>query len=204
MKKHLWLSLAALTLLLQGCAFTTAHLDIAARPDANFKGPLSEVPPKTFEIKPLTDVRPDQARIGYKKNGYGSNTADILSNRPVTDILVDAVTQGLRKNGHNVGTPSDIVVTGSVTRFWFESKQNFWTIEFTGNVECDLDFVSVKTGKSIYKARYSGTYTDKTAGGLEATWTEVMDASVEKFVEDAVFDTNLVNALQEAQAVSAN
>jgi hypothetical protein len=35
--------------------------------------------------------------------------------------------------------------------------------------------------------------------GLEGTWTEVMDASVEKFVEDVVFDASLVEALQSAQ-----
>ena len=182
--------------LIQGCAFTTARLNVAARPNADFKGPLSQVPPTRFDVQALTDARSDKARIGWKKNGYGSNTADILSTRPVSDVVTDAIRAGLQQNGHTAAMPGDIVISGSVTRFWFEVKPNFFTIEFTGNVECDLQFVRTGTTQEVYKSRYSGTYTRKTGGGLEATWTEVMDASVEKLVEDIVFDANLIEALK--------
>jgi hypothetical protein len=186
-------------ILVQGCAFTTARLDIAARPNTDFKGPISQVAPTKFDVQALTDARSDKARIGWKKNGYGSNTADILSTRPVTDLVAEAIRAGLQQNGHTLALPADITVSGSVTRFWFEVKPNFWTIEFTGNVECDLQFVRAGQNNEVYKSRYSGTYTRKTGGGLEATWTEVMDASLEKLVEDIVFDANLIEALQAAK-----
>jgi hypothetical protein len=182
-------------ILIQGCAFTTARLNIAARPNTDFKGPISQVAPTKFDVQALTDARSDKARIGWKKNGYGSNTADILSTRPVTDLVAEAIRAGLQQNGHTLALPADITVSGSVTRFWFEVKPNFWTIEFTGNVECDLQFVKAGTNSEVYKSRYSGTYTRKTGGGLEATWTEVMDASLEKLVEDIAFDANLIEAL---------
>jgi hypothetical protein len=105
----------------------------------------------------------------------------------------------MQQNGHTLALPADITVSGSVTRFWFEVKPNFWTIEFTGNVECDLRFVRTGPNSEVYKSRYSGTYTRKTGGGLEATWTEVMDASLEKLMEDIVFDANLIEALQAAK-----
>lgn len=184
--------------LMQGCAFTTARLNVAARPNADLKGPLSQVAPTKFDVQALADERTDKARIGWKRNGYGGKTADILSTRPVTDVVADAVRAGLQQNGHTAAIPGDIVVSGSVTRFWFEVKPNFWTIEFTGNVECDIQFVRTGTKQEVYKSRYSGTYTRKTGGGLEATWTEVMDASVEKLVEDIVFDANLIEALKAA------
>ncbi len=104
------LLLLALVTLLQGCAFTDAHLDIAARPDANLKGPLLHVAPTSFDLQPLTDARSDTHRIGWKKNGYGSNTANILSNRPVTEVVVEAVSAGLRQNGHMVSAPADITL----------------------------------------------------------------------------------------------
>ena len=181
--------------LTQGCAFTTARLNIAARPNTDFKGPLSQVAPTKFDVQALADERTDKARIGWKKNGYGSNTADILSTRPVIELVAEGIRAGLQQNGHSIGSPGDITISGSVTRFWFEVKPNFWTIEFTGNVECDLKFVRTGTTQEVYKSRYSGTYTKKTGGGLEATWTEVMDASLEKLVEDIVFDANLIEAL---------
>ena len=190
------IALLLTVVLIQGCAFTTARLNVAARPNADYKGPLSQVPPTRFDVQALTDARSDKARIGWKKNGYGSNTADILSTRPVSDVVTDAIRAGLQQNGHTAAMPGDIIISGSVTRFWFEVKPNFFTIEFTGNVECDLQFVRTGTTQEVYKSRYSGTYTRKTGGGLEATWTEVMDASVEKLVEDIVFDANLIEALK--------
>ena len=186
--------------LIQGCAFTTARLNIAVRPNTDFKGPLSQVAPTKFDVQTLADARTDKERIGWKKNTYGMNTADILSTRPVTDLVSEGIRAGLKQNGHASAMPGDIVVSGSVTRFWFEVKPNFWTIEFTGNVECDLRFV--RAGQEVYKSRYSGTYTKKTGGGLEATWTEVMDASVEKLVEDIVFDANLIEALNKPKLAS--
>jgi hypothetical protein len=181
--------------LIQGCAFTTARLNLAMPPNANLKGPLSELAPKKFEVQALADERSDKVRIGWKKNGYGKNTADILSTRPVTDLVAEAIRTGLKQNGQPIVIPSDIVISGSVTRFWFEAKPNFFTVEFTGNVECDLRFVKAGTTQEIYRSRYSGTYSRKTGGGLEATWTEVMDASLEKLVEDIVFDANLIASL---------
>lgn len=181
--------------IIQGCAFGTARLNLAVRPGTDFKGPLSQVAPTKFDLHALADEREDKVRIGWKKNGYGTNTADIVSTRPVTEIVAEGIRAGLQQNGQTVAMPADIVISGSVTRFWFEVKPNFFTIEFTGNVECDLQFVRAGTTQEVYKSRYSGTYTKKTGGGLEATWTEVMDASVEKMVEDIVFDANLIEAL---------
>jgi hypothetical protein len=182
-------------ILIQGCVFTTARLNVAVRPNTDFKGPISQVAPTKFDVQALADERSDKARIGWKKNGYGANTADILSARPVTDLVAEAIRTGLQQNGHSISLPADIAISGSVTRFWFEVKPNFFTIEFTGNIECDLQFVKAGTTHEVYKSRYSGTYTRKTGGGLEATWTEVMDASLEKLVEDIVFDANLIEAL---------
>jgi hypothetical protein len=187
--------LLLMVVLAQGCAFTTARLNVAARPATDLKGPLSQLPATKFDLQALADERSDKARIGWKKNGYGSNTADILTTRPVTEIVAEAIRAGLQQNGQSVSVPGDITISGSLTRFWFEVKPNFWTVEFTGNVECDLQFTRTGT-QQVYKSRYSGTYTKKTGGGLDATWTEVMDASVEKLVEDIVFDANLIEALQ--------
>jgi len=193
-QKHFAVLLSAA--LLGGCAFTDAQLDIRSPADAKFKGPMTEIGATTFEFKPLTDTRPDKQRIGWKKNGFGQNTADITSKRDVTVVVTDAVTEGLRQNGHTVGVPSNITVSGSVTRFWFEFDPNFFTIEFIGNVESDLEFVDSRSGKAVHKGHYTGTFSKKVAGGLDATWTEVMNAALGKMVEDVVFDEDLIEALQ--------
>jgi len=184
--------------LVQGCVYGDARLNVAARPDVDFKGPLSGLAPKKFDIQALTDERSDKARIGWKKDAQGIKSAGILSSRPVTDLVAEAIRSGLRQNGHAIGLPGDVVISGSVTRFWFEVKRGFVTVEFTGNVECDLRFTKAGTNREVYKSRYSGTYTKKTGGGGEATWTEVMDASLEKLVENIVFDAKLLDSLNKS------
>ena len=87
------------------------------------------------------------------------------TNDKTLELVAEGIRAGLNQNGQTVGIPSDVNIAGSVTRFWFEVKPNFFTIEFTGNVECDREFVSKRTNTLIYKSRYSGTYTKKTGGG---------------------------------------
>jgi hypothetical protein len=43
------------------------------------KGPLSTVTPRRIEVGAFTDKRPETERIGYKRNMYGSKTADIVT-----------------------------------------------------------------------------------------------------------------------------
>ena len=86
MKKQKILALAASVALLQGCAFTPAQLEVQATPEVRVAGPLTGVEPVKFRATQLEDARQDKARIGWKKNGYGQNTADITTvnrKRPV-------------------------------------------------------------------------------------------------------------------------
>src|SRR5580692_8962239 len=103
-----------MVVLAQGCAFTTARLNVAARPATDLKGPLSQLPATKFDLQALADERSDKARIGWKKNGYGSNTADILTTRPVTEIVAEAIRAGLQQNGQSVSVPGDITISGSL------------------------------------------------------------------------------------------
>jgi hypothetical protein len=54
----------------------------------------------------------------------------------------------------------------------------------------------MKLQESVYKSKYSGNYAEQTAGGLEATWTKVMDKTLDKLIEDVVLDEELANALK--------
>ena len=181
---------------IQGCAFTDARLDVRNSPTATYKGPMSSVEPTSFTVAPLADERPDKQRIGNKRNGFGQKTADITTTNLVTAIVADGVKAGLQRNGHSIAGTGDVKITGAVTRFWFEVDPNMFTVDFTGNIECKLEFADAKSGAKIYSSTYTGTNKKTTGGGLEATWTEVMNTAVDKLVEDVVFDADLVEALQ--------
>jgi hypothetical protein len=181
--------------MVQACAFTDAKLDIAHNEDAEFSGPIQDVGPLIFSLPKLNDKRLDQARIGWKKNGYGQNTAEITSLLPVENIVESGISAGLKQNGHSVLNNGKVKISGDVTQFWFDYDVNFWTIEFIGDIKASLTFTNNTNGEIIYEGDYSGSYSEKKAGGLEATWTEILNKTVDKLVEDIMFDEDLSEAL---------
>lgn len=182
-------------LLIQACAFTDATLKVEHDSTVDITGPISEVEGIVFTAPQLEDARLDKARIGWKKNGYGMNTADITSEQPVDVIVENAIIDAIKDNGHSIAEDGRVRITGTVDRFWFDTDMNFWTIEFIGDVQCTLDFIDSATNKSIYQSSYSGNYKEKTGAGYVKTWTEVMSKAVDKLIEDIVFDEDLKDAL---------
>jgi uncharacterized lipoprotein YajG len=192
------LLLTSMSLGLAGCAFTPATLDLGVSSEVHVAGPLGDVSPLRFSPPQLEDARLDRTRIGHKKNGYGENTADISSAQPVAQVVETAVAKALVDGRHSVVTDGDIRVSGTVNRFWFEFDSNFWSVGFIGDVRCSLEFIDASTGRLIHKADYSGSYAmQKATGGLEKTWTVVLNKALERLVEAIVLDDELAAALKE-------
>lgn len=190
-------------LLLAGCAFNDSTLDVRPSADVRVAGPLSEVKSLSISAPQLDDARLDRARIGFKKNGYGQNTADIMTLTPPDQIVEAAVAKAFTDTNHRVGgTDGDVQIVGSVDRMWFDVDVNFWTVKFMGDVQATLEFIDRTTSKSIYKSRYTGSYNEDKGGGLEKTWTLIMNKAVDKLVESIVLDDELAAALK-ARGASA-
>lgn len=195
MKTATIVTLAAAALL-QACAFKDSVLDVHANPATKVAGPLGDIKPVSFSTPQLDDARLDRVRIGWKKNGYGQNTANITSTTPPDQIVENAVTKALTDTNHKVGPGGDVKVVGTVDRLWLDFDINFWTVKFIGDVQATLEFVDSRTNQSIYKSKYTGSYNEDKGGGLEKTWTEIMNKAMDKLVESIVLDEGLANALK--------
>jgi len=182
-------------LLLQACALTDATLKVEHDSAVDIKGPIGEAGAIAFSAPQLEDKRLDKERIGFKKNGYGMNMADITTEQPVDAIIENAIIDAITDNGHKVVEDGKVRITGTVDRFWFDTDINFWSVEFIGDVQCTLDFIDAATDTSIYQSSYSGSYKEKTAAGYTKTWTEVMGKAIDKLIEDIVYDEDLKDAL---------
>jgi uncharacterized lipoprotein len=188
------LPLLATAMLVTGCAFSTSKLDIAY--SANQAGPLATVAPREVSVGPFADKRPDVARIGYKKNGFGQKTADIVPARPVAEIVRDAIAAELAKNGHRAAaaTPPALSISGEVTEFWFDLSIGAFTIEYTGRVGATVNIQDPSGGPALTK-RYQGVQVEKRMGGYEGAWTEVMNTALSKMVREISTDPELADAL---------
>jgi uncharacterized lipoprotein YajG len=187
----------AAVLLVQACAFTDATLKVEHDEEANIIGPLSDTKGISFSPPQLEDARLDKARIGWKKNGFGTNTADITSEEPVDVIVENAIIDAIKDNGHLIEDDGRVRISGTVDRFWFDTDMNFATIEFIGDIQSTLEFVDAKTNTTFYKSTYSGNFKEKTAAGYVKTWTEVMGKTLDNLIEDVVFDEDLSEALED-------
>jgi curli biogenesis system outer membrane secretion channel CsgG len=184
-------------LALSGCAFTQANLDIKYADASVKKGPLSSVRPLKIEVGEFTDKRSETDKIGYKRNGFGQKTANIVTTKPVPQIVREAILTEFLKNGHLSGGDKNIILSGTITSFWFDYQINFWTVEFMGTVSVDLNVLDGKTGSVLLTRAYHGHYNEKSMGGLEGTWERVMNAALERMVQQMSTDNKLIQVLKD-------
>lgn len=186
-----------LSLSIGGCAFTQANLNVGYDEAKASKGPLSSIPSRQLAIGEFKDVRPERDKIGYKRNGYGMKTADIVTQKPVAEIVCQAVSAEFSKNGHftNAKTP-DLILAGQVTTFWFDMQLNFWSVEFMGTVAADLTVTNGQTGAPLLTRTYQGHFNEKSMGGLDATWERVMNTALASMIEEMSTDTKLLEVLR--------
>ena len=180
-----------------GCAFTQATLNVGYTEAMASRGPLSSIAPRRIDVGGFADKRPETNKIGYKRNGFGQKTADIVTSKPVPDIVKEALTAELKKNGHDVTTTErDLVLSGDITTFWFELQVNFATVEFFGTSAITLNVVDGRTGTTLLTRNYQGHYTEKSMGGLDATWERVMNEALQRMVREVSTDLQLIRVLK--------
>lgn len=188
--------LLASALSLTGCALTDAQLDVSHDPAAAQEGPIAEVESIIFVPGEIADLREDTERIGYKKNGFGMNTADITTDKPVGEIVRDAIVHAIETNGHAVGD-TGIGISGSVSNFWVDLDQNFWSVEVIGNIATSLTFTDTESGDVLYSRDYKGSYSDKVQVVTNSTYDDAISGAVANLIDEIVFDEDLAEALRE-------
>lgn len=177
------------------CAFgdetLTLDVDGTLRP-----GLLQEATTTTVTVADATDGRgavdpvgkPDHkdmqrpAFVGYKRNGYGQKTANIVTDRPVTDVVTEALVRMLEKNGHQVGEDAPLRFETTITAFDLDMKSGLVTVEFIGSVEADVRLLDTRTGQELYSGSFRGNETRKTGGGLSGTWTTILNEALADMV----------------------
>jgi uncharacterized lipoprotein YajG len=189
------LTLAALAL--GGCA-APKILDVGLKPTDAGHGPLGSAPPVTVRVADLTDKRPEPERIGFTKNAFGGRSADLVTGRPVTTIVRDAIVAEFAASGHRVGPDADILVSGTLTAFWFELSTDGGLFQLTADVGADLTLSDGPAGQLLQTRAYQGHYAEKTtAGALESTWQRVMNTALQRMVREIASDPGLLAALRE-------
>ena len=66
-----------------------------------------------------------------------------------------------------------------------------------GTVSVDLNVIDGKTGATLLTRTYQGHYNEKSMGGLEGTWERVMNAALERMVQQMSTDNKVIQVFKE-------
>ncbi|HKZ57794.1 MAG TPA: YajG family lipoprotein, partial [Thermodesulfovibrionales bacterium] len=119
---------------------------------------------------------------------------------PVPQIIQEAIITEFEKNGHIMFRDNrDILLSGIINSFWFDSQMNFWTVEFMGTVSIDLNVSDAKTGTVLLTRSYQGYYNEKSMGGLQGTWERIMNEALKRMVQQMSTDNKLIQIFKDCR-----
>jgi uncharacterized lipoprotein YajG len=185
--------LAAMLLLLSGCAFTTGHVDLAYQPTTQATKLASPDSPHVAVV--VTDKRPTQV-VGQKINGFGMKTAEIVSNTDVPGTLKSAFETELNSRGFTEGAGGN-VVSVSLSNFENQYTLGFFSGDATATI-----------GMQVTVRRPDGSVAhDKYVTGQSKDWVEIagednaaheLNAAMQDGVSKVFSDSAFIDSLKKS------
>lgn len=177
-------SVSVLTcLLLGGCAFTDATVDI--KPSPVFTAPLT-ADGYAFRLGPVLDRRPDTSRIGCKKSGLGGESAGIFLSVPLDQWFSEQLSLQLQAAGlrpARSGEDNAVRIELDVLNFFTEPDMGL-TIDIFAVVHAEIRvyFPDGSTFARRFAATNDHIYLTLSAGNF----VEMLEQTVNNWMRQAV------------------
>lgn len=159
-----------------GCAYMDSTLTLAHTPVME---KAISTPYPVFLAR-VSDRRPNQNRIGCKKSGYGSETADLFLDVKLTDWFGGVMNEEFQRAGLNI-MPNDPLTTRievDLLDFFVEPEANFGSFHLFAIVHAE---VTVRLPQGTTFARRFAAHTDE-------SFMMVTDGSYTKMLEEAMMN----------------
>lgn len=181
--------------LLQGCASRTIKIDPI--PELKIGSPLAGIEPLTFRINDFEDVRPLKKQVGACRVGPRIE----LDEQMVTDIIVQAMSNELKRNGHKVLKAGDagnvdVIIDGTVRKYWIQSDNYAFSIKITGTVETEINIAATNTDKPLTKT-YRGEYYYETGFSITpSVWRDVINRALLEMLKEFTTDEEFLSRIK--------
>ena len=159
-----------------GCPFVDSTLTLAHTPV--MEKTISTAYP--VFLTRVSDRRPDRNRIGCKKNGYGSESADLFLDVKLTDWFGGVMNEEFRRSGLNLApdNPQAALIEVDLLDFFVEPEINFGSSHLYAVVHAE---VTVRLPMGTTFARRFAAHTDE-------SFMMITDGSYTKLLEDAMMN----------------
>jgi uncharacterized lipoprotein YajG len=162
--------------MIAGCAYMDSTLTLAHTPV--MEKTISTAYP--VFLTRVSDRRPNQNRIGCKKNGYGSESADLFLDVGLTDWFGGVMNEEFRRSGLSLApdNPQAARVEVDLLDFFVEPEVNFGSFHLYAIVHAE---VTVRLPMGTTFARRFAAHTDE-------SFMMVTDGSYTKMLEEAMMN----------------
>ena len=159
-----------------GCVYMDSTLTLAHTPVME----KTVSTPYPVFLARVSDRRPNQNRIGCKKNGYGSETADLFLDVQLTDWFGGVMNEEFRRSGLSLSSndPRAARIEVDLLDFFVEPEANFGSFHLFAVVHAEVT-VRLPTGATF--ARRFAAHTDE-------SFMMVTDGSYTKMIEEAMMN----------------
>jgi hypothetical protein len=200
-----WHKLAVLSLLfsvaLPGCALTDAHVNPGFTPEPGKKSPLSTINSLAISIQVEDQRNPaEQDRVGDKKNGFGSVTAKVLSDKVPTTILYDALKAEFENNAHKIvqaeDRKADALIKIGLKRYWSDFAIHFFDIEMKGTLDANIAISNGIDQNRLASKPLNSTFRESRQIALEGAFESALNGALFEFIRSFSRDPIVLDALR--------
>lgn len=187
--------------ILAGCAFATAHLDLAYLPESAKKSPLSTIKPTTVGLRVEDQRELDKRdRVGDKKDNLGLVTAKVKSNKEVTMIVHDALKNELENNGHKVVNikelPLDLIISVRLRRYWSDARIRISDVEMIATIDTDITIHNPRNDSIVVSKPMSSTFRESWQIALDGAFESVLNGALAEFIRNFSRDPDVLKAFE--------
>ncbi len=200
LSKALWLLLLAQVL--TGCALTRDEIVL----NYTIRGGRDKVPGAS-DIKvevAITDQREIRDVVGRKINGWGMETAGILSTNDVVKLVQNAIGNELEMRGFARG--QGVVVNGELTKFYNRFKLGFWASDSIAEIILNIQIKgkdgSILFSKNIVAEGLEPNIQIAAGHNAKASLENALAKAMEQLFQDAALIPALFKAAGQPAAAS--
>lgn len=181
---------------LSGCALTKEHITLDYVPQSNVEAIRGS---EKVNIKlNVTDARTMRDKVSYKKNAYGMEMGEIISDSDVIDLIRKSIKTELQNRGFIVdsgGTNVNI----ELIKFYNDFKSGFFAGDASAEIIMGVQ-VKQKNGNIPYNKTITGAYVEQNvqlATGGNAK--RALDGALKDVIPKLMNDQKFIIALMESK-----
>jgi uncharacterized lipoprotein YajG len=181
-------SVSLLSFSVLGCALTKEYITVDYTPQKNIE-PIRGAEKVHLKVN-VNDSRNMRDKVCYKKNAYGMELGEIISNNDVVKLISDSIKTEMSNRGFIIND-SDILINIELIKFFNDFKTGFFAGDALAEVLIGSQ-IRLSNGNIVYNKIITGNYIEQniqlaTGNNAKLSLEGALKDAISKLVNDSEF-----------------